>query len=336
MVAALTLSIVFIKIFNYSVSPLEDRLETTISGVVLITTPVVKLNKGIYEQGFATGTGFFIGENLILTNYHVVAGNEPFGNTTNLFLYAQHSGKKYNATIIAFDKLSDVALIKIVDNEWISFKKEQRYSILKLDHSNNLRQGETVYSIGHPWGLNWSVSEGIISAIGRRRNQTPQYFIQTDAKIFNGNSGGPLINNEGNVVGMNSEIYVNIGGSYGFAIPGELLEKIVLDLQDEDKIVKWSSLGINFEFNDSGQLKITAVLPQSAAEAAGLKMEDVILSVYSKAQPGGNLITDSSDLLNILSILMEKDTITLEIKRKDIIKMIPVVLGGKTSEEFSQ
>jgi len=309
---------------------LASRVETTLDAVVRIEgTQYIEVRPGQTEKRTAVGTGFFIGDNLILTNNHVVEGDiDPF-------LTIRNSTKKYAIDIVATDKLSDIALVKIKDEILPDFLKDNKPTLLKLETSDNLVPGEIVYSIGHPWGFGWSVSQGIISGIDRRfpDESSPAYYIQTDAKIFQGNSGGPLINEKGKVIGMNSQIFVNTGGSFGFALPGELIQKVITDLK-EKKRVMWPVLGIMVEADKDGNVSITGITPKRPAEGVGLKVGDVILSIQSPISPLGMRMRFPTDVINLLVILKEKDQITLEIKRNDIIKMIPVVLDAKSSSDF--
>lgn len=307
-----------------TLEPLAQRVSTTLDGVVRISGMRTQpSDQGFPIQGMVVGSGFFIDENLILTNNHVVENGESLTITT------RNSNKPYNIEIVASDKVSDVAIVKIVDLEFEGFKKHNNPTILELETSDNIVLGEMVYSIGHPWGFAWSISQGIISGTDRRfpDETTPKYYLQTDAKIYSGNSGGPLIDENGKVVGMNTQVYVNAGGSFGFAIPGELLKKIVADLQEKKQVV-WPVLGISLGIDTEGNVDIRELTPDRPAKAAGLQSGDVILSM------NGTQIHAPDDLLNMLAIMNPKETVTLEIKRANVIKFIPIVLDGKPSDEF--
>jgi len=313
-----------VEIKEPTLEPLAQRVSTNLNGVVRISGMKTQPSDlGFPIQGMVVGSGFFIDENLILTNNHVVADGESLSITT------RNSKKSYNIEVIASDKVSDVALIKIKDSEFEAFKKNNNPTILELETSDNIVLGEIVYSIGHPWGFEWSISQGIISGIDRRfpDEKTPKYYLQTDAKIYSGNSGGPLIDENGKVVGMNTQIYLGDGGSFGFAIPGELLKKIVSNLQEEKQVV-WPVLGIQLGIDNDGNVDIRELTPDRPAKAAGLQSGDVILSM------NGTQIHSPDELLNILAIMNKNDTVTLEIKRNNVIKFIPIVLDGKTSDEF--
>lgn len=225
------------------------------------------------------GTGFFIStDGYILTNNHLVESAEK------VTIYTLQE-KEYKAEIIGTDPPTDLALLKITD-------KNLPYAA--LGDSALLKVGEWVLAIGNPLGFEHTVSAGIVSAKGRQLIQAstaPSYqdFIQTDAAINRGNSGGPLVNMRGEVIGITSMIASPTGGSIGigFAIPSNLARKVITQLQDKGRVIR-GQLGvvlqdISEEERRTLDLKsrrgafITEVAPGTAADKAGLERYDVII-----------------------------------------------------------
>lgn len=277
-----------------------------------------KTNKN--ESGL--GTGFIVKDNTIITNYHV-AGNPDF----ELKVVTEHGDKTYDAELIFGDKDSDIAVIKLKD--WELFKKEHPHMQF-LKFANQMPEvTDTVYAIGHPWGLFYSVSKGIVSVDGRKSpNSIPMWWIQTDAHVFQGNSGGPLVNEAGDVVGINSVMIAKEGGSYGFAIPTPVIKKIINDLE-KYKEVRWASLGVSME---GPGVTIKEVVPNSAAEKSGLKVGDRILEV--SLGDDTYAIESSFDLIKALSTMDSDNEIKAIIDRKGEDVTLPIKLGFKRAAEF--
>lgn len=291
---------------------LKDVVVDTIDGVV-----VVYSNKTIKEkQTSGLGTGFFIDENVVLTNHHVVA------NSDSLFIRNSKSNKKYKAIIIAKDELSDLAIISI--DKWDLYKKTEKWKSLGFMPSKDLQIGQRVWVFGHPWGLEYSVSEGIIAALDRRIDRSPQFFIQVDARIFNGNSGGPLLDYNGKVIGVNSRMLAQSGGSYGFSLTGDFVQKVVRQLR-KYKEAHWIKLGITFKIKSNGNLYIDALV-DGIAKRHGLEVGDEVVRILSMNFPDkGRKILDINDLLIGLSMLEKDELFWFEIIRKDKKKIIPLV-----------
>lgn len=211
------------------------------------------------------GTGFFIDKNVIVTNKHVVE------KAAKIKVALESSPDFYEAEIVDTDPVADIAVIRIVD--WNKFEDENEYGLLEFAGPKDLTVTQPVYVVGHPWGLVWSVSKGILSAVDRKFTASPKILIQTDAHVYNGNSGGPMLNEDGKVLGINSIMLAKDGGSYGFAAPVILIEKVLRDFERYDGSVHWAFLGISLD-ND----KIQEVSAGSAAEAGGLKAGDVIMA----------------------------------------------------------
>ncbi|PLY14079.1 MAG: serine peptidase [Sedimenticola sp.] len=226
------------------------------------------------------GSGFVISEDgYILTNNHVVSGADE--------ILVRFSGRKeYVAEIIGTDKQSDVALLKVdADN----------LPVVKIGSATDMKVGEWVLAIGSPFGFDHTVTAGIISAKGRslpNENYVP--FIQTDVAINPGNSGGPLFNLDGEVIGINSQIYSRTGGFMGlsFAIPIEMAMTVSEQLKTKGKVSRgWLGVliqDVTRELADSFGMEhprgalIARVLPDSPSEKAGLQAGDIILEYNGK------------------------------------------------------
>ncbi len=237
------------------------------------------------------GTGFFItSDGYILTNNHLVEKDK----TTLVTVYTLQ-GNEYEAEIIGNDPGTDLALIKI-DAKDIPFAE--------LGDSGQVKVGEWVLAVGNPLGMEHTVTAGIVSYKGRQIDtQSYQDFIQTDAAINRGNSGGPLLNMKGEVIGINSNILTqgatgNIG--IGFAIPSNIAKKVVIQLRDKGRVIR-GHLGVSVMELTAGMVKqfdleskegaiVVNVDPDTPAEKAGLKQYDVITAV------NGEPIKDGTEL----------------------------------------
>jgi len=247
-----------------------------------------KPGSGRAQEVRSLGSGFIISSNgYIVTNNHVVNGADNI-------MVKMRDRQEVPAKLIGFDKRSDIALLKV---------NLKGLPVMKIGHSAQLKVGQWVLAIGEPFGLDYTVSHGIVSALGRALpddNYVP--FIQTDVPINPGNSGGPLINMNGEVVGINSQIYSKSGGSMGlsFSIPIDLAMNVVNQIKSKGKVER-GYLGVQIQ-NVSHELaksfglkkNIGALVAEAvkggAAEKAGIKSGDIILSF------NGQPINRSSDL----------------------------------------
>jgi serine protease Do len=229
----------------------------------------------------AQGTGFFLSEDgYLLTNYHIVE------NAVDVKVTALQ-GQDYKAKIIGTDPRSDLALLKI---------EAKGLPFIQLGDSEQLKVGEWVLAIGNPYGLEHTVTSGIVSAKGRQLGlggNVPEYqdFIQTDAAINRGNSGGPLVNMNGQVVGITSNIFSPSGGNIGlgFAIPANLAKKVITQLKEKGRVIR-GKIGVvitpiteddkdAFKLKDKKGALVNSVEEGGPADKAGIKQYDVIVEV---------------------------------------------------------
>ena len=271
------------------------------------------------------GSGFIISaDGHILTNAHVVDGADEV-------LVKLTDKREFKAKVLGADKRTDVALIKI---------EAGNLPVAKLGDPVKLKVGEWVLAIGSPFGLENTVTAGIVSAKGRsltHENFVP--FIQTDAAINPGNSGGPLFNMKGEVIGINSQIYSRSGGSMGlsFAIPIDL----AMDIQSQLKVkgrVSRGRLGIgiqeiNKELAESFNLGkpqgalVASVEKGAAADKAGIEVGDVILKFDGKA------VADSSDLPRMVGSTKPGSKVVVQLWRKGVSRELSVTVGEIPDEE---
>ena len=235
------------------------------------------------------GTGFFItADGYILTNNHMVEKDK----TTNVTVTTL-GGKEYNAKIVGTDPSTDLALLKI---------QAKDMPFAELGDSGLVKVGEWVLAIGNPLGMEHTVTAGIVSYKGRQIDtQSYQDFIQTDAAINRGNSGGPLLNMKGEVIGINSTILTsgfagNIG--IGFAIPSSIAKKVVVQLKEKGRVIR-GRLGVQIRDLTEGMVKqwnlkskagavVISIEPDSPAELAKIRQYDVISQVNGEPVKNGD------------------------------------------------
>lgn len=255
----------------------------------------------------AYGTAFFVTTNgYMLTNHHVVEGADKITVTLN-------DRTELDATLVGSDERSDVAVLKV---------SGKQFPALPIGDSNGLKVGEPVLAIGSPFGFDYSASAGIVSAKSRNFSRdTSVPFIQTDVALNPGNSGGPLFNQRGEVIGINSRIFSGTGGYMGlsFSIPIDAAMDIYEQLKTNGEVAR-AYLGIYPQDIDRNLAEaynlarpqgalLTRVSPDSPAQKAGLKPGDIILQ-YNDAQ-----IMRASDLLNLLNRAKPNDAFHVQIQR---------------------
>ena len=280
------------------------------------------------KKAYALGSGFIIdASGIIVTNNHVIKGAEDI-------LVKIEGGKEYEAQVIGSDPFSDLAVLKIQSNE--------KFKPVKFGDSDKARIGDWVIAIGNPLGLSGTVTAGIISARNRNIGMTRyEDFIQTDASINQGNSGGPLFNMDGDVIGINTAIFGREGNiGIGFAITSNNA-KIVVDQLIKYGETKRGWLGVRIQFvtkeiaevekldKPRGAL-VVSVADGSPSEKGGIKSGDIILEF------DGKIINEMKELPLIVAQTEVGKTVNVKIWRnkRDIIKKIK--LGRlETSEDFN-
>lgn len=291
-----------------------DLFERNSPGVVFITNEAFRLFQNgeklaVDLQPKGTGTGWvFDKDGHIVTNYHVI-------KDANALLIRFFDGSELRASVIGADPMSDIAVLQVN-------RTGNKLQPLRRGCSGNLKIGQDVFAIGCPFGLDQTLTKGIISGLGRtvpsQADGRPiQGAIQTDASINPGNSGGPLLNTDGNLIGMNTEIVSPSGASagVGFAIPSDTITARVASILKYG-YVKRPSLGLFLSqdgiaklFGLDGGSAVVGLQTVSAAGNAGIKPGDVITQI------GGKRVRGVNDIYATLDEYQPGDTVTVEVAR---------------------
>jgi len=268
-------------------------------------------------QSAAEGTGWvYDTSGDIITNAHVVDGASSFTVTFQ-------SGKKVSATLVGKDDSSDIAVLKV------NVSSDQLHP-LTVGTSSDVLPGEAVVAIGSPFGLQETMTAGIVSAINRTITAPNNYSIsgaiQTDAPINHGNSGGPLLTTDGKVIGVNAQIESDSGGNdgVGFALAIDGV-KSVANTIISGGVVQHAYLGIHVGDAPNGGAKVASVQSGSPAATAGVQAGDVITALDGKP------ITSADDLTAAVSAHQPKDKVTLTVTRNGKSMSIDVTLGTRPS-----
>ena len=250
------------------------------------------------------GSGFIFADGLVMTNAHVVNGSDKV-------IVGLTNGKKLNAKLIGQDFFTDIAVLKL--------DGKGPWPIAELGDSRKIKVGDWAIAVGNPFGLENTVTLGIISNLNRNVNQLGIYdkkleLIQTDAAINPGNSGGPLLNSNGEVIGINTLIRSGPGAGLSFAIPINRAKKIAYELINNGKVIH-PMIGIslidegNFETNSN--VKVGYVIPNSPAENSGIMVNDIIIKV------GNKNIATASDVISQINKNGINKEISILLKRKN-------------------
>ncbi|GJM05754.1 MAG: serine protease MucD [marine bacterium B5-7] len=277
------------------------------------------------QERSSLGSGFIISQDgYVITNHHVVKDAEEI-------IVRLNDRREFVAELIGSDERSDIAVLKI---------EATSLPTLKLGNSSNLNVGEWVLAIGSPFGFDASVTAGIISAIGRslpNENYVP--FIQTDVAINPGNSGGPLFNLDGEVIGVNSQIYSRTGGFMGlsFAVPVNVVENVYKQLKNKGRVSRgWlgvliqdvtRELAESFEMDHPHGALIAKVLPDGPAEKAGIEVGDIVVKF------NGEKVSFSSDLPPLVGSTLVDTTVSVEIIRRSKHKTIQIKISELPTED---
>ncbi len=280
------------------------------------------------QERDALGSGFIVDpKGYIITNNHVVDGADEIYVKLSTDPDTTDRGRK--ARVIGVDKATDLAVIKI--------DADRPLPTVKLGNSDNTQVGEWVIAIGSPFALSKTVTAGIISAKDRTIDPGAagqfQHFIQTDAAINPGNSGGPLVNMNGEVIGVNTAILTQSSGyqGVGFAMPSNTVASVYNDLISPRHKVVRGSIGISFREGQSSAISrmygkgvvVQQVQPGGPAEKAGIKIEDVIVSI------DGRPIKNGEDLVADIASRRPGTTVQLGIMRNDKPMTVAVVVGDR-------
>jgi serine protease Do len=277
------------------------------------------------------GSGFILdADGYIITNHHVV-------DEATKIVVKLHDDKEHEAEIVGSDAKTDIAVIKIKDAEGLV--------PIPLGSSQDLRVGEWVLAIGNPFGLDHTVTAGIVSAKGRRINRPDRSpyddFIQTDAAINPGNSGGPLVNLAGQVVGINSAIFSRSGGNIGigFAIPIDMARNIVPQLKNAGFVTRgWlgvliqpvdDDIASSLDLPEASGALVAKVYPDSPAADGGVEVGDVIVEF------DGQKVPDSDDLPSIVADTPVGKKVDVFVVRKGKRKKIRIEVG-KLEDEVAE
>lgn len=337
----------YLEKLNINFPPVLEK-ETTIKEYVPQTSEEQKVINVVKEFSPAVvsvvitkeiggGTGFIVSEDgLVLTNKHVVLDEEAD------YTVFTNNGKKFSAKVLARDPLQDLAVLKI---EQVG---TEPFPVVKLGDSDSLESGQTVIAIGNALGeFRNTVSVGVISGLGRKITasgggfvETLEDVIQTDAAINKGNSGGPLLNLRGEVIGINTAVVLE-AQSIGFAVPVNKAKRDIEQIKGSGKIV-YPFLGIRYvlineEIKEEKNLSVdygalivegssgeSAIDPGSAADKAGLKAGDIVLEF------NGEKITNENSLAKIIIKYNPGDKVTLRVLRGKTEMTLELFLGERS------
>ena len=319
-------------VVNISTTRKESKLQSKFHGYNLPDFPkdhpmydfFSKFFEGVPEstpnrQRVSLGSGFIMSaDGYIISNYHVV-------HDADEIIVRLNDRREFAADVVGDDKRSDLAVLKIDADD---------LPVLELGDSAKLKVGEWLLAIGSPFGLDYSVTQGIVSAIGRNLpNESYVPFIQTDVAINPGNSGGPLFNLQGEVIGVNSQIYSRTGGFMGmsFAIPVNVVKDVYRQLKDNGRVLRgWLGVliqDVTQELAESFAMKkphgalISEILRDSPASKARFEVGDIIVSF------DGDKIETSSDLPPLVGISKVGDTVPVGVIRDGKMVSVKVKIG---------
>lgn len=311
---------------------LAPMLEHVTPAVVSIQVSKALPTSGLdRERAYATGAGSGVivdaAEGLIITNHHVVAD----ASRITVLLSDERT---LEATLLGSDPGTDVALLQV---------EAQGLIEIAFADVSTVAVGDYVVAIGNPFGIGQTVTSGIVSALGRSgiNNDNYEDFIQTDASINLGNSGGALVDMEGNLIGVNTAIISGSGGSngIGFAVPVDMVASVMGHLK-RDGEVRRGLLGVTIadatadivaalEVEVDHGAVVTSVLPDSAAERAGVQLSDVIVEIDGKEVHG------SRQLRNMVGLMLQDQEVELVLYRNGIRESVHARIGGSMGQDVA-
>lgn len=271
------------------------------------------------------GSGFFISaDGVIVTNHHVIAGAEEITVRTS-------TGRDYTAEIVGSDEPTDIAVLRV---------RGGPFPFVTFEERSNVRVGDWVIAVGNPFGLDGTATAGIVSAIGRRDAGASAYvdYLQIDAPINRGNSGGPAFDLYGNVIGVNSAIFSPTGGNVGigFAIPAPIASRVVEQILRDGRVTRgWIGVSIqpldddiaaSLGLNEARGALVASVVPDGPAARAGIQQGDVILTL------DGHQISDSRDLTQRVGATPVGQAARVEILRNGARRNLTIRLQERPPE----
>jgi len=313
-------------------------------GVVQVTSNVISFDPFFGQQrAQGLGSGFVLDKaGHVITNFHVVEGADE--------IFVNFSGEdQLKAEIVGVDPSTDLAVLRIDAHA-------RALTPLRTGNSDIVRVGDSVVAIGNPFGLDRTVTAGIVSAL-QRQIESPAGFtidkvIQTDAAINKGNSGGPLLNARGEVIGVNTQIATESGGNVGigFAVPINTVKEVAADIIDDGK-VEHAYLGISMQTIDEGLAEtfrlpaekgvlVQTVEPGSPADDAGIEGGDTRVVVNGQTyvlggdvivKTDGRALESADELADLIASKEPGDTLSLELVRDDATETVEVELGRRPS-----
>lgn len=316
----------------------------TVQVLVMGYTPTGKSDSNVFSRQRITGSGVILDSNgYIVTNAHVVEGarrvqvvlsaQQQPENQARSILRAR--GQLVGAQIVGVDRETDLAVLKI---------QAKNLPFLTLGNSDDVRQGQLVFAFGSPRGLENSVTMGVVSSTARQlRTSDPMIYIQTDATINPGNSGGPLVSPTGEVIGINTLIFSQSGGSegIGFAAPSNIVKNVYEQIRETGR-VRRGTIGVHaqtitpllaagLDLPDAGNVVVADVFPNSPADKAGLQVGDIILRLGDKRIENARQFD-----VNLYKYAIG-NAVIIEIQRETVTQMIEVSIVERPNdpERFS-
>ena len=312
--------------------------ESSVRSVVHIATQAIQIDRffGTESEEASSGSGVVLDQaGHVLTNFHVIEGADRL--TVTLF-----NGAQYEATLVGQDPPNDMAVLRIDAPQELLFP-------VQLGQSSNLRVGQKVYAFGSPFGLERTMTVGVVSGLGRsvptHSHRVLKSMIQVDAALNRGNSGGPLMDSRGLLVGMNTAIATRTGENtgVGFAIPVDTIGRVAALLIRDGRVVR-PSLGISAYIQAEDGLLIGQVVPGGPAEKAGLRGVQVVMRrSYFGTQRfvdfnaadrilavEGQPVKNVDDLMSVIETLQPGQEARLTVLRGGEATGVPIVLGQDT------
>ena len=296
------------SIFSNDISSAAKKAKESVILITVFSSKIINGKTVYYKTGYGSGT-VISSKGHVITNYHVVKKGDYYIATLSDGTETEFE-KFTSGNYFRFDYETDLALMKL---------KHGNYIPIELADSSNSSEGETVIAVGNPYGLRHSITSGIISSMGRCDIgfSAVEDFIQTDVPINPGNSGGPLINLNGQMIGINSAIRTSTGSFQGisFAIPSYIVKKVAEDLLLYERVRRgWIGILVKEEFeSDKRNVKIISITSGSPADIAGLRKGDLI------KEADGILINSKGSLIRLIKNKNIDTELFLTVSRNGIL-----------------